>query len=354
MPVRVGILGATGYAGEELIEILLRHPQVKITAVTASANLEKEEPIGRLLPRLAGRISLDCFTLDVERILPLVDMVFLALPHTVSQDIAVGIVEAGKKVIDLSADFRLRDPSLYEKWYHTAHHHPDYLEKAVYGLTELNHAKIKGAELVANPGCYPTGAILALAPLFSTGGGSAFGGDKKLPQADSIIIDAKSGATGAGKKPSPFLHFPEVHGNLKAYKVNSHQHSPEIEQELSELAQEEVDVIFTPHLLPTDRGILTTCYVRLKERIETSGVISLYHSFYQKSPFVRIHSAGSWPELAHVVRTNFCDIGVTIDAERKVAIVISAIDNLVKGAAGQAVQNLNCMMGWDEKLGLLL
>lgn len=343
MPVRIGILGATGYAGEELIEILLGHPQVKITAVTASANLEKEEPIGRLLPRLAGRISLDCFTLDVERVLPLVDMVFLALPHTVSQDIAVGIVEAGKKVIDLSADFRLKDPSLYEKWYHTPHRHPDYLEKAVYGLTELNYAKIKGAELVANPGCYPTGAILALAPLLS----------KKLTQADSIIIDAKSGATGAGKKPSPFLHFPEVHGNLKAYKVNSHQHSPEIEQELSELAQEDVDVIFTPHLLPTDRGILTTCYAKLKEGMETSEAVNLYQSFYQNAPFVRVHTAGSWPELTHVVRTNFCDIGVTIDAERKVAIVISAIDNLVKGAAGQAVQNLNCMMGWDEKLGLL-
>ncbi len=343
MSIRIGILGATGYAGEELIEILLRHPQVKITAVTASANLEKEEPIGKLLPRLVGRISLDCFTLDIERILPLVDMVFLALPHTVSQDIAVAIVEAGKKVIDLSADFRLKDPSLYEKWYHIPHHHPDYLEKAAYGLTELNHAKIKEAELVANPGCYPTGAILALAPLF----------DKKLAQADSIIIDAKSGATGAGKKPSQFLHFPEVHGNLKAYKVNAHQHSPEIEQELSELAREDVDVIFTPHLLPTDRGILTTCYAKLKEGMETSEVINLYQSFYQNAPFVRIHPAGSWPELAHVVRTNFCDIGVTIDAERKVAIVISAIDNLVKGAAGQAVQNLNCMMGWDEKLGLL-
>lgn len=343
MPVRVGILGATGYVGEELIEILLRHPKVKVAAVTASANMEKEEPIGKLLPRLAGRISLDCFTLDVERILPLVDMVFLALPHTTSQDIAVSIVEAGKKVIDLSADFRLKDPSLYEKWYHTPHHHPDYLEKAVYGLTELNHAKIKATELVANPGCYPTGAILALAPLF----------DKKLPQADSIIIDAKSGATGAGKKPSPFLHFPEVHGNLKAYKVNAHQHSPEIEQELSELAQENVDIIFIPHLLPTDRGILTTCYAKLKEGMETSEAVHLYQSFYQNAPFVRVHAVGSWPELAHVVRTNFCDIGVTIDAERKVAIVISAIDNLVKGAAGQAVQNLNCMMGWDEKLGLL-
>ena len=343
MLVRVGILGATGYVGEELIEILLAHPQVKITAVTASANLEKEEPIGKLLPRLAGRLSLDCFTLDVERILPLVDVVFLALPHTVSQDIAVAIVEAGKKVIDLSADFRLKDPSLYEKWYHAPHNHPDYLEKAVYGLTELNHAKIKGVELVANPGCYPTGAILALAPLFN----------KKLATTHSVIIDAKSGATGAGKKPSSFLHFPEIHGNLKPYKVNAHQHSPEIEQELSELAQEEVDVIFTPYLLPTDRGILTTCYVGLKERMETNEAIALYQLFYQKAPFVRIHPAGSWPELAHVVRTNFCDIGITIDAERKVAIVISAIDNLVKGAAGQAVQNLNCMHGWDEKLGLL-
>lgn len=343
MSVRVGILGATGYAGEELIEILLSHPQVKITALTASANLEKEEPIAKLLPRFAGRILLDCFTLDIERILPLVDVVFLALPHTVSQDIAVAIVEAGKKVIDLSADFRLKDPALYEKWYHTPHRHPDYLEKAVYGLTELNGAKMKDAELVANPGCYPTGAILALAPLFN----------KKLSQANSVIIDAKSGATGAGKKPSLFLHFPEVHGNLKAYKVNAHQHSPEIEQELSEIAMEEVDVIFTPHLLPTDRGILTTCYARLKEGIKTSEALDLYQSFYLKSPFVRVHPAGSWPELAHVVRTNFCDIGVTVDTERKMAIVISAIDNLVKGAAGQAVQNLNCMYEWDEKLGLL-
>ncbi|MBI1977053.1 MAG: N-acetyl-gamma-glutamyl-phosphate reductase [Candidatus Omnitrophica bacterium] len=353
MSIRVGILGATGYVGEELIEILLGHPQVRITALTASSNLEKEEPIAKLLPRLGGRISLDCFALDVERILPLVDLVFLALPHTVSQDIAVAIVEAGKKVIDLSADFRLKDPALYEKWYHTPHRHPDYLEKAVYGLTELNGAKMKGAELVANPGCYPTGAILALAPMLSAGGGSAFGGDKKLVQPHLIIIDAKSGATGAGKKPSSFLHFPEVHGNLKAYKVNAHQHSPEIEQELSELAMEEVDVVFTPHLLPTDRGILTTCYARLKEGIETSEAVDLYRSFYKKSPFVRIHPAESWPELAHVARTNFCDIGVTVDTERKMAIIISAIDNLVKGAAGQAVQNLNCMYEWDEKLGLL-
>ena len=228
MSLRVGVIGATGYAGEELIEILLRHSKVQLTALTASANLEKEEPIGKILPRFAGRIDLECFSLDVERALPLIDVGFLALPHTVSQDVAAALLDAGKKVIDLSGDFRLKDPQLYQKWYHAPHEHEDYLSKAVYGLTELNRAQITNADLVANPGCYATAAILGIAPWAS----------QNLIADQPIIIDAKSGATGAGKKPSPFLHFPEVHGNLKAYKVNAHQHSPEIEQQLNVLGEE--------------------------------------------------------------------------------------------------------------------
>lgn len=343
MPLRVGVIGATGYTGEELVEILLGHPEVEITALTASANLEKDEPIGGILPRLAGRVELDCFSLDVERILPLADFFFLALPHTVSQNVAAALLDADKKVVDLSADYRLKDPLVYKEWYHVPHQHEEYLQKAVYGLTELNGSKIRKAQIVANPGCYPTGAILAMAPLVS----------KRLADSQSMIIDAKSGATGAGKKPSSFLHFPAVHENLKAYKVNAHQHSPEIEQQLSELAGEKVQVIFTPHLVPVNRGILTTCYVPLRKPLQSAELVALYRSFYQKAPFVRIHPEGSWPELGHVVKTNFCDIAMTIDSRSETAIVISAIDNLGKGAAGQAVQNLNCMQGWDETLGLL-
>ena len=343
MKIRVGIIGATGYAGEELIEILLRHSEVEITVVTASADLEKEELIGRILPRLAGRLNLECFSLNVERVLPMVDVLFLALPHTVSQNVAIAFLEAGKKVIDLSADFRLRDPAIYQKWYHAVHQHEDYLAKAVYGLTELNAEKIHQAKLVANPGCYPTGAILALAPLVK----------ERLAQPGGVVIDAKSGATGAGKKPSLFLHFPEVHDNLKAYKVNTHQHIPEIEQELSLLAGEEIRVLFTPHLLPVNRGILTTSYVRLRQMVSLTEIEDLYREFYEGASFVRLHPSGSWPELADVTGTNFCDLGFTVHSELQTVIVISAIDNLVKGAAGQAVQNLNCMFGWNQKTALL-
>jgi N-acetyl-gamma-glutamyl-phosphate reductase len=338
--VNVGILGATGFAGEELIDILLRHHGVRITVL--SAKIDKPQTIDKIFPKFKNRISLICQEPNIKEIIAKCDLAFLALPHTVSMEIVPKLLSGRKRVIDLSADYRLKDTKIYEQFYKTKHKDKFNLAQAVYGLPEIYRNKIKEAKLVANPGCYPTCAILAIAPLM------AF----DLADSDSIVIDAKSGVTGAGRKVVEDFLFSEVNKDFKAYKVNRHQHMPEINQELSKLAGKKIKVIFVPHLLPLNRGILETIYLR--KRVKRQGLrdklINLYKKFYKNEPFVRIKEEGDFPRLKDVIGTNFCDIG--IKDEDKDIIIIAAIDNLLKGASGQAVQNMNIMYKFPEDSGL--
>ena len=336
--VNVGIIGVSGYTGQELIRILLSHPRVRIAALYSRSASGKS--ISELFPEFACRLDLVCSKPDIKDIASKCDLVFLALPHTTSLEFVPQLLKAGKRVIDLSADYRLKDLKIYEKFYQHKHKDNISLKEAVYGLPELSRAKIKSAKLIANPGCYPTAAILALAPLVAL----------NLVDLNSIIIDAKSGVSGAGKKLAESFLFSEANEDFKAYKVGVHQHTPEISQGLSSLAGRKVDVTFVPHLLPLNRGILETIYAKIIKGKKNTGLVELYKKFYKKEPFVRIKAEGSYPRLKDVVGTNFCDIGIKDDQDT--IIVISAIDNLVKGASGQAVQNMNIMYGFPENLGL--
>jgi N-acetyl-gamma-glutamyl-phosphate reductase len=250
-------------------------------------------------------------------------------------------LKAGKKVIDVSADYRLKDLAVYEKFYKVQHKDPVNLKHAVYGLPEVNREKIRKARLIANPGCYPTGSILGLLP----------GVKNNLFDIDQICVDAKSGVTGAGRKADKALNFSEVNESFKAYKLFEHQHVPEIDQELSKAAKKDVRIVFVPHLLPINRGILSTIYVKLKKKMNTDELIALYQKFYQKEPFVKVYGQGRLPELKHVAYSNFCDIGLRVNEEKSLAVIVAVIDNLCKGAAGQAVQNMNIMSGFDERAG---
>lgn len=335
--IKVGVIGATGYTGEEIVKILASHKDVKVTHL--SAVIEKEEPISAIFPSLKGLIDLVCKKPNTDEAVKEADLLFLALPHRVSMEIAPKVLKGGKKAIDLSADYRL-SPDVYKTWYGTEHKDKDNLPKAVYGLPELYHDAIKKANLIANPGCYPTSIILGLAAAAKEG----------LMDASMIIADSKSGVTGAGRKPDIALSFGEVNENLKAYKANEHQHKPEITKILSAVAGKEMDVIFTPHLIPMNRGILSTIYFKLAKNMDTRAVVDIYKNFYKGKPFVRIYEAGKFPQIRDVVGTNYCDIGVKVSGDT--AIVVSCIDNLKKGAAGQAVQNMNIMAGFDETEGL--
>ncbi len=338
--LKVGVVGVTGYSGEEALKILLNHKNVTITEVSAfSAVSQGEEPIGSLIGSFKGRIDIMCKKTDPQAMAKNVDLVFLALPHKVSMEVAPVFLSAGKRVIDLSADYRLSAP-VYEKHYCVGHKDKDNLSQAVYGLPELNRQIIKKANLIANPGCYPTSAILGIMPMLS----------RDAIDASEIIIDSKSGTTGAGKKADTSLLFSEVNENLKAYKVNEHQHMPEINMVLSLVAKKDISVVFTPHLIPMNRGILSTIYLKLTKPMDKAAVISAYKSFYKDEPFVRVLDEGNFPQVRDVVNTNFCDIGIKVTGSR--LIVISCIDNLTKGASGQAVQNMNIMCGFDETEGL--
>lgn len=339
--INLGIIGATGYAGEELIDIILRHPQARI--VNLSAKVDKPQPISKIFPKFKGRIELTCKEPDIKEIIAGCDLVFLALPHTVSMGLAPRLLKAGKRVIDLSADYRLKDPKIYARFYKAGHGDKSHLAEAVYGLPEIYRNQIKDARLVANPGCYPTAGILALAPLL------AFG----LADLGLIIIDAKSGVTGAGRKASQDFFFSEINEDFKAYKVNIHQHAPEINQELSKLSGKKVNVTFVPHLLPLNRGILATIYVKKAQstKHKAQNLISLYERFYKREPFVRIKQEGDFPQLKDVIGTNFCDIGIKEEPDR--IIIVAVIDNLLKGASGQAVQNMNIMCKFAEQTALL-
>lgn len=338
--VNIGIMGATGYAGEELISLLLRHPFVRITHL--SAKIDKPQAISEIFPQFKKKISLICNEINIKEVIDKCDLVFLALPHSVSMDFVPKLLHAGKVVIDLSADYRLKDAKIYEQFYKVPHKDKVHLKDAVYGLPEMYRQKIKGAKLIANPGCYPTAAVLGLAPLVAL----------DSIDSNSIIIDAKSGVTGGGRKPIPEFIFPEINEDFRAYKVNIHQHAPEINQELSKLSSRKIKVVFVPHLLPLNRGILETIYVRtLKAKLNTEALISMYKKFYNNEYFVRIKDEGGFPKLKDVVATNYCDIGIKVDGDT--IIIITAIDNLLKGAAGQAVQNMNILYKFPENTALI-
>jgi len=337
--LNAGIVGAAGYTGEALIDILLHHPEVRITYLSRKAGHAGR--ICDIFPKLQGVLDLPCGPTDFKQLKAKCDLVFLAMPHTASMELVPRLLSAGKKVIDLSADYRLKNTAVYKRYYKVDHRDKKNLKNAVYGLPELYRNTIKGARLVANPGCYPTAAVLALAPLVALG----------LADAGTIIIDAKSGTTGAGKKLDEGFLFSEVSDDFKAYKVNAHQHMPEIDQVLSRIAAQKVKVTFVPHLLPLKRGILSTVYVKKSARARALSAIQAFRKFYKGEPFVRIRKEGDFPRLADVAGTNYCDIG--IKEERDAYIVISAIDNLLKGASGQAVQNMNIMYRYPETMGLL-
>jgi N-acetyl-gamma-glutamyl-phosphate reductase len=336
--IKAGVIGATGYTGEELVEVLLKNPEVEITSL--SALVEKEAKFSDLYPKFGKKISLLCKNLDVEEVSSGSDVVFLALPHTVSMKIAPRFLEKGKKVIDLSADYRL-PAAVYEKWYDTKHTDAGNLRDAVYGLPELNRDKIKSANIVANPGCFPTGVILGLLPIIR------MVTDAKL----TVIVDAKSGATGAGRKALLSLSFGEVDENFKCYKANEHQHMPEMEHVLSDAAGSDVRINFIPHLLPVRRGILSTIYIQHKGLPGAADIHKMYADRFENEPFLRIRPLGNMPEIQDVAGTNFCDVGIKVAGD--MLIIVAVIDNLLKGASGQAVQNMNIMYGLDERTGLL-
>jgi len=333
-PASVGIAGVTGYAGQELLKLLLAHPRVEVTYL---ANSGKSDPTAAL--RHFGTLPAKVVPFDPADCARACDTVFLCLPHKVAMDSVPALLQKGIRVLDLSADFRLKDPKVYEEAYGVPHTAATLLKKAVYGLPELHGAELKGESLVAVPGCYPTGALLALAPLLK--GGLATG---------TVIIDSKSGVTGAGKELRADLMFSEVDENVRAYGVFKHRHAPEISQEIALMSKDVDGSVFTPHLVPMNRGILSTVYVTLKRNAPTEELTASFTMFYKSSPFVRVLD-GPFPETKAVRGTNFCDIAVS--SRGKNAIVISAIDNLVKGAAGQAVQAFNLVRGFPETDGLL-
>ena len=338
MKTRVGIIGATGYTGLELLRLLLRHPESEITALTSQKYAGV--PIDGVFPSLMNQFSLKCEELSFDRVAEKVDIVFTAVPHKTAMETIPPFYERGKKVVDLSADFRFKDAAVYEKWYqkHTA---TDLLRESVFGLPELHRNAIKQARIVGNPGCYPTGALIGLIPLVK----------KNLISLENIVVDSKSGVSGAGRDVVLGSLFCEVNEGVKAYKVFEHRHTPEIEQELSQLAGKRVPVTFVPHLIPMDRGILSTIYVRLTKMMKTEEVLDLFVNAYRGEPFVRIYPNGKLPNTRDVKGSNYCDIGVVSGDDGRL-VIVTAIDNMVKGASGQAIQNMNIMLGFPETMGL--
>lgn len=337
--MKVSIIGATGYTGEELLRILSHHPEVEIVHITSESSTGTE--INSIYPHLTSYYDKKLESMkDMTQIAADSDVVFIALPHGHAMEAGRQLAEHGVKIIDLGADYRFRDTAVYEQWYKVKHTHTE--AKAVYGLTELYRDAVKTASIVGNPGCFTTASILALAPLAKN----------NLIETGSIIVDAKSGVSGAGRSLSLNSHFTEMYDNLKAYNIAGHRHTPEIEQALSEFSSQQVIVNFTPHLIPMSRGILSTCYASLQSGVKPEDVDQAYKDLYEQEYFVRLLGRGGYPATKHTRGSNFCDIGWHIDSRTNRVIVVSAIDNLVKGAAGQAVQNMNVMFGIDERMGL--
>ena len=335
--LKVAIVGASGFTGSELARLLLNHEGVSIEMITSESHVGK--PFSDLHPQFFSRLDIPLVSAEEVSNKEL-DVIFLALPHGVSMDFVAKWKDSGAKIIDLSGDFRLSSKEVYEEWYNKKHSYPEGFATAVYGLPELFADKIKSATLLANPGCYPTASILSMAPLFA----------KQLVEEKSLIIDAKSGLTGAGIKASTTTHFSNVDENFKAYGIAGHRHTIEIEEQLGGLAGSQTAVQFTPHLLPVDRGILVTAYAKVKGEMNQEKLTEIYRDFYRDKPFVRLRNQA--PGIKDVRGSHFCDVFPVWDARTARVIVISAIDNLLKGAASQAVHNMNLMFGLTESAGL--
>ncbi len=347
--VKIGLIGASGYTGSELARLLAAHPGAELVAATASGERVGQK-LSDLFPGLRGVCEIELEALDLDSLAARCDVVILALGHGKALEIVPDLLEKGVKIIDLGADFRLRDAQSYREWYGLPHTAPEALKEAVYGLPELHREKIKSARMVANPGCYPTSAILALLPLVAA----------DAIKAHSIIVDSASGVSGAGRAAFGVgTHFPELFGDFKAYNVASHRHTPEIEQGLTDASSDPNDpdkralITFTAHLLPVARGILSTCYAAPLKPTTSEEIHEIIAQKYRSEPFVRVLPLGEFPQIKAVNGSNFCDIGIKVDARTGRVIVISAEDNLLKGASGQAIQNLNLMCGFEETAGLL-
>lgn len=337
--IKGGIVGATGYAGQQLIWLLHNHSEVCIKFISSHNYADAE--FSEVYPSYNKFIQKRCISMQkAEERLSDIDVLFIALPHGKAFDITKKALSKGIKVIDLGGDFRLDSPKIYEEWYGVKHEANSLLKDAVYGLVEINRKKVKKSNLIANPGCYTTASILALYPLVK----------EKLIDVDSIIIDAKSGVSGAGRSLKAQSLYAECNESIKAYGVTNHRHTPEIEQELSKAAGEDITLVFTPHLVPMNRGILSTCYGKLKGNITEESLKNIYKEFYKNEYFIRV--INDIPETRNVRGSNLCDIGLRVDKRTNRVIVISAIDNLIKGAAGQAVQNMNVMFGFRENMGI--
>jgi N-acetyl-gamma-glutamyl-phosphate reductase len=339
MKTRVGIIGATGYTGMELLRLLLHHPQVEVTALTSQkyAGL----PIDEVFPSVTKYLPLNCEELNLDQVSKKTDFIFTAVPHKTAMETVPSFVQRGKRVVDLSADFRFKDPMVYEKWYQK-HSCPELLGESVYGLPELHREKIRKARIVGNPGCYPTGALIGLIPLVARG----------MISYETVVVDSKSGVSGAGRDLVLGSLFCEVSEGVKAYNIFKHRHLPEIEGELSQLAKKKIAVNFVPHLIPMVRGILTTLYVNFNQKVKADDVVNVFEEHYREEPFVRLHPKGKVPATKDVRGSNYCDIGIAVDELGGRGVIVTAIDNLVKGASGEAVQNMNIMLRYPETMGL--
>ncbi|MDQ2085407.1 N-acetyl-gamma-glutamyl-phosphate reductase [Herbivorax sp. ANBcel31] len=338
--LNVGIIGATGYVGIEIVRLLQNHPEINISTVVSHSFAGQK--ISDVYPNLKNVFDMECEKLDIDDISDKADVFITALPHGISKEVIPKLIEKNKRVVDHSGDFRYNSIEVYEKWYHTQHGMPHLLDMSVYGLPELYRDRIKDAKIVGNPGCYPTCSILGIAPLIKN----------KLINTKGIIVDAASGITGAGRSTNLPFQFCESTGNFKAYKVSNHRHTSEIEQELSSLAEEDVMISFTPHLAPMKRGMLCTTYADLTCEKSSKEIIDMYKEYYKDEFFVRVMDEGSLPETKYVAGSNYIDIGLVVDQRLGRVIIMSALDNLGKGASGQAVQDLNIMFGLPEHLGL--
>lgn len=338
--IKASIVGVTGYAGIELLRLLNFHPQVELQQLVSHSQAGKN--LAEVYPQFAGVMDYQLKEYEAG-VLAESDVVFTALPHGVSQDVVSELMTEGVKVIDLSGDFRYEDTARYNEWYETEHKYPDLMSRSVYGLVELNREQIVRADLVANPGCYPTASLLGLLPLMN----------KKNIDSSSIIIDAKSGVSGAGRSLKQVSQFNEADESIKAYKIAEHRHTSEIESVLETFTgAAELPVSFTPHLVPMKRGILATIYINLKKQCSEEDLIDLYHEFYEDDKFVQMLSPQAVPDTKYVAGTNYCHLGVKVDDRLQRVIIMSVIDNLGKGAAGQALQNMNVMFGLKEEIGL--
>lgn len=338
--MNIAIIGGTGYGAVELIRFLHNHPYVKVTKIISHST--SGTSIKDVYPHLTDVVELEMDSLDVEKLAEEVELVFFATPSNVSKNMLPALADKGVRCIDLSGDFRLKNGEAYQQYYGEDMAEEKYIEQAVYGLSEINKEAIKEAKIVANPGCYPTATTLGLIPVL----------EEDLIDRKSIIIDAKTGATGAGRGLSLNVHFSEMDENFKAYKLGVHKHIPEIEQVLTERTKEDIQVTFTPHIAPMTRGIMSTIYTDLKENTATEQILTIYQNYYQNNPFVRVRKDGTIPSTKEVYGSNYCDIGLYADERTGKLIIVSVIDNLVKGASGQAIQNMNLMCGWEETAGI--